>query len=111
MEVHLQDGLFERAGHAPVALEDLGEEGHLAGARHADLLDVASGGREGAPVVAVTLAEAALGALAMLGLKLGVHFLLHDLLEDALDGVADAVLERGGDGLFEFVVGHHRLDG
>ena len=71
LEIHLEHGLFERAGHAPVALEDLGEERHLSHSRHADLLDVAGGGREGASVVAVTLAEAALGALAVLGLELG----------------------------------------
>ena len=76
------------------------------GTRHADLLDVAGRRGEPAPVVAVALAEALLGPLAVLSLQLGVHLLLHDLLQDAFDGVADAVSEGGGDGLRDVVVGH-----
>src|SRR5690606_39901253 len=84
LEVHLQDRLLHTPAHAAVALEDLRQEGHLAGAGDADLLDVA--GRRGEPptVVAVALAETLLGPLAVLGLELGRHLLLHDLLQHTL---------------------------
>jgi hypothetical protein len=97
LEVHLEHRLLQRAGHPPVALEDLREGRHLPRPRHADLLDV-PGGSEGTPVAAVALAASSLGALAsppaggeVLGLELSRHLLLHDPLKYAFDGVADAV--------------------
>ncbi len=108
LEIHLQDSLLQRAGQATVALEDFGQEGHLAGTGHAELIDVAGLGRQAPLVMAVAFTPTGRGALAMPILELLGHLLLHDLFKHGFDAFTDTALDLVAGHSFVFVV--HRLN-